>query len=58
MRRLRRLGLTRQDIAEIYRRWDAMDGDERIEALAAMDALEDDDLRDHLVEMRAELAGG
>jgi hypothetical protein len=53
--RLRRAGLTAEDEAEVRERWAAMTNAQRFEAMAALDNLDDEELRRQVVEMREEM---
>lgn len=59
MGRLRRLGLRREEEAEVYADWNAMTEAERIEAFEALSHIGDDELREQIIEGREdrELAG-
>lgn len=53
------MGLRREDEAEVWARWEALSNEERIEAMGAMENLDDDELRRQVEEMREEaLAAG
>lgn len=52
--RLRRIGVTQEEVAEAERRWADMSDDERWEAQEALNALTDEELRGQLAEGRAE----
>lgn len=53
--RLRRVGLTPELEAEVYRRWEGYTDGERIKAVEDLDLLDDDELRQQVAEMAAEL---
>lgn len=56
--RLRRAGLTDADEPIVQARWAAMTNDERLEAAAAMEYVDNDELRRQIEEMRDEAAAG
>lgn len=51
--RLQRLGASKEQLAEVYRRWSELTDDERIESTADLNALSDEEIRQGLAEMAA-----